>query len=79
MLYPACLSASLPGGSSLLVPACCFMWCCVTDLMTCDPTVHLATPEFTWLFPFFFFAVTEFPLPLSASDLQTTLLRLLNG
>lgn len=51
-LCPACLSASLPGGSTLLVPACCFMGHCVTDLMTCDLTVHLDTQEFTWLFIF---------------------------
>lgn len=50
---PACLSASLPGGFSLLVPACCFMWHRVTDLMTCDLTVHLATQEFAQLFTFF--------------------------
>lgn len=53
VLCSACLSASLPGGSSLLAQACCFMWHCVTDLMTCELTVHLATSEFAWLFLFF--------------------------
>lgn len=44
----------------------------------CDPTAHLVAPEFAWLLVFFFPAVAEFLLLLSALDLQTSLLCLLD-
>lgn len=53
VLCPACLYASLPGGFPRLVPACCFMWHRVTDLMTCDLAVHLAIHESGRLFIYF--------------------------
>lgn len=66
-IFPACLYTSLPGGLSLLVPACCFMWYCMTDLMTCVtqlPIWLLRSLPGCWSFFFFFLLWLSFYAPL---------------